>query len=49
MRVYEVADAVGFRNTKYFFQVFRELTGQRPREYHESKGNIRGAGAGTDK
>ncbi len=33
MRVYEVSDAVGYLSTKYFFQVFKRLTGKRPREF----------------
>lgn len=36
MRVYEVAEAVGFQNTKYFFQVFKQITGMRPREFYKS-------------
>lgn len=35
-RVYEVAEAVGFQNTKYFFQVFKQITGMRPREFYKS-------------
>lgn len=34
MRVYEVADAVGYQNSKYFFQVFKRITGKRPREFY---------------
>lgn len=36
LRVYEVAEAVGFQNTKYFFQVFKQITGMRPREFYKS-------------
>ena len=36
LRVYEVSEAVGFQNSKYFFQVFKQLTGMRPREYYEN-------------
>lgn len=39
MRVYEVSDAVGYQNSKYFFQLFKQLTGKRPREYYEAVGN----------
>ena len=35
LRVYEVAEAVGFQNSKYFFQVFKQITGMRPKEYYE--------------
>ena len=34
MRIYEVAEAVGFQNSKYFFQVFKQITGMRPREFY---------------
>lgn len=36
MRVYEVAEAVGYQNPKYFFQVFKQLTGKRPREFYNA-------------
>lgn len=36
MRVYEVSDAVGYQNSKYFFQLFKQLTGMRPREFYTS-------------
>lgn len=36
MRIYEVAQAVGFQNSKYFFQVFKQITGMRPREFYEN-------------
>lgn len=36
MRIYEVAEAVGFQNSKYFFQVFKQITGMRPREFYEN-------------
>lgn len=35
MRVYEIAQVVGFQNTKYFFQVFKQITGMRPREFYQ--------------
>jgi len=38
MRVYEVADAVGYQSSKYFFQVFKQITGKRPREFGENTG-----------
>lgn len=38
MRVYEVSDAVGYQNSKYFFQLFKQLTGKRPREYYKTSG-----------
>lgn len=36
LRVYEVAEKVGFENSKYFFQVFRQLTDMSPREYYKN-------------
>lgn len=39
MRVYEVATAVGYQNSKYFFQIFKQLTGKRPREFYECVGS----------
>ena len=38
MRVYEVAEAVGYQNSKYFFQVFKQITGKRPREFYTTVG-----------
>ena len=35
MRAYEVADAVGYQSSKYFFQMFKQITGITPREYYE--------------
>jgi len=35
MRVYEVADAVGYQSSKYFFQLFKQITGKRPREFYQ--------------
>lgn len=36
MRVYEVAEAVGYQNSKYFFQLFKQITGMRPREMYQA-------------
>lgn len=36
MRIYEVAESVGFQNSKYFFQVFKQITGMRPKEFYEN-------------
>ena len=36
LRVYEVADAVGYKSAKYFFQLFKQITGKRPREFYQS-------------
>lgn len=38
MRVYEVADAVGYQSSKYFFQLFKQVTGKRPREFYQGSG-----------
>ena len=35
MRVYEVALAVGYQNSKYFFHLFKQITGKRPKEFYE--------------
>ena len=37
LRVYEVSNAVGYLSPKYFFQVFKRLTGKRPREFSENR------------
>ena len=38
MKVYEVGEAVGIVNSKYFSQVFKKHTGLRPSEYRERGG-----------
>ena len=35
-RIYEVAEAVGFRDTKYFNKVFRSVTGVSPSDYRKA-------------
>lgn len=35
-RIYEVAEAVGFRDTKYFNKVFRSVTGVSPSDYRKT-------------
>lgn len=37
LKVYEVAEKVGYANSKYFFDVFKRLTGRRPKEYVQSE------------
>lgn len=37
LKVYEVAEKVGYSNSKYFFDVFKRLTGRRPKEYVQSE------------
>ena len=38
MYVYEIAETVGYKNLKYFYRVFRKVTGKSPNEYRpESK------------
>ncbi|MGG4146064.1 helix-turn-helix domain-containing protein [Paenibacillus algorifonticola] len=37
LKVYEIADRVGFRNGQYFSQVFRKMTGMTPLEYMEKR------------
>lgn len=36
LRVYEVAEKVGFNNLKYFYKVFKATTGKSPRDYRPS-------------
>ncbi len=33
--VYEISEAVGYHNLKYFYKVFRKVTGHSPSEYLE--------------
>ena len=37
MKVYEVAEEVGYQDSKYFSRVFRQVTGQKPDEYRKNK------------
>lgn len=37
MKVYEVANLVGYQDSKYFSRVFRQVTGQKPDEYRKAK------------
>jgi len=34
LRVYEVAEAVGYVSPKYFFQVFKRITNKRPKDFY---------------
>ena len=34
LKVYEIAEIVGFSNYAYFYQVFKKITGCSPKEYH---------------
>lgn len=34
LKVYEIAEMVGFSNYAYFYQVFKKITGYSPKEYH---------------
>ena len=34
LKVYEIAEIVGFSNYAYFYQVFKKITGYSPKEYH---------------
>lgn len=35
MYVYEIAEEVGYQNLKYFYQMFKKITGKAPNEYRE--------------
>ncbi|WP_091207109.1 helix-turn-helix domain-containing protein [Oribacterium sp. WCC10] len=37
MKVYEVADALGFESAYYFSKVFKKVTGVSPREFIQAK------------
>lgn len=39
MKIYEVADALGFESAYYFSKVFKKVDGHSPREYIQSKSN----------
>ena len=36
MKIYQIALEVGYSNPSYFYEVFKKLTGKRPREYAEN-------------
>ncbi len=38
VRIYEVAEAVGYADTKYFSQMFRKQTGLSPEQYRQQLG-----------
>jgi two-component system response regulator YesN len=40
LKVYEVGEAVGFRNPKYFTDVFKEQTGLSPNKYRQKHNGI---------
>ncbi len=40
MKIYEVADALGFESAYYFSKVFKKVDGHSPREYIRSKSDI---------
>lgn len=35
MRVYEIADSIGWEDTAYFSRVFKKYTGYSPKEYEK--------------
>ena len=37
LKIYQIALEVGYSNPSYFYEVFKKLTGKRPREYAESQ------------
>jgi len=42
MRTYEVAEAVGYVDSRYFASLFKKRTGRTPSEYRESMGKVGG-------
>ncbi|HWR11036.1 MAG TPA: helix-turn-helix domain-containing protein [Rectinemataceae bacterium] len=40
VRVYEVADLVGYEDTRYFAQVFKKVSGMTPREFKDGIANM---------
>ena len=38
LKLYEIAEQVGYNDSKYFSKVFREVTGQLPAEYRRVSG-----------
>lgn len=36
MKIYQIALEAGYSNPSYFYEVFKKLTGKRPREYAEN-------------
>ena len=40
MKIYEVADALGFESAYYFSKVFKKVDGHSPREYIQSKSDL---------
>ena len=36
MKMYEISEQGGYSNPKYFYQMFRRLTGQSPKQYAQS-------------
>ena len=37
LKLYEIADKVGYNDAKYFSRVFKEATGMLPAEYRKTK------------
>ncbi|WP_198510279.1 response regulator transcription factor [Bacillus solitudinis] len=37
LKIYEIADSVGYQNDKYFIKVFKKLEGMTPKEYRAKK------------
>lgn len=40
LKLYEIADILGYDNAKYFSKVFKKYTNQTPREYRKSHGAV---------
>jgi two-component system response regulator YesN len=36
LKIYEIADKIGYKDEKYFSQIFKKITGMTPNQYRDS-------------